>query len=184
MRLRLCEGRPAISERVVSVESDSETLGRAGCGREKASSRCEIGSFVGDYRFPYCIRAYADKLLYGEIKSCAGASALTRAVTTACGGPVMRPARMVATCMVSRSHTAGAIRTCCLAGPMHRAGYDGNRGTAQRSDPRREQNDDELDGEQSAHHGCQSTLRAKCPSGTPSRGESEIQCSARSPQTA
>jgi hypothetical protein len=40
---------------------------------------------------------------------------------------------------------------------MHRAGHDENRDTAQRRDPRREEDDGQIDGKEAAHHGCQST---------------------------
>jgi hypothetical protein len=62
MRLRFCEGRSAVSEHVISVESDSETLGRAGCEREKAGRRCGVGLPGSDYRIRHRDRDYLDKL--------------------------------------------------------------------------------------------------------------------------
>ena len=54
-------------------------------------------------------------------------------------------------------HCIRAAVTCRSSRAMHRAGHDGNRGTAQRRDPRREEDDGQIDGKEAAHHGCQST---------------------------
>ena len=78
-----------MSERVVSGESDLETLGRAGCEWEKAGTGREANSLVGDYCVRYWDRAYADERFCGKTESRAGASALTRAVATARGGSMM-----------------------------------------------------------------------------------------------
>ena len=51
-------------------------------------------------------------------------------------------------CVIVTGHAGGA---------MHRAGYHGPNCAAQRREPRREENDSQIDGEQSAHHRCQST---------------------------
>jgi hypothetical protein len=64
---------------------------------------------------------------------------------------------MFGTCVMLRVHTIELGMPGCFAGAMHRAGYKGGCRTAQRRDPRREQNDNQVDGEQSAHHGSQST---------------------------
>ena len=64
------------------------------------------------------------------------------------------------------SHGAGVIVTGPARGAMHRAGNDGHSCAAQRRDPRREENDGEIDGKEAAHHGGQiysDSLRAKCP---------------------
>ncbi len=48
-------------ERVVSVESDLETLGRTGCERKKAGRRGKIGSSLRDCRWRYCTRRFPHK---------------------------------------------------------------------------------------------------------------------------
>ncbi len=136
MRLRLCEERSAVSEREVSVESDSETLGRAGCERETARRGYNVWLFRSDDRIRYCARADRDKPSCRKTERCTRASTLTCAVTTACGGPVMRPARMFGACMMSLGDAVGAVMICCFAGAMHRAGHNGSCGAAQRCDPR------------------------------------------------
>ena len=55
------------------------------------------------------------------------------------------------------SHRVRLVMTCRSSWAMHRAGDDWNSGAAQRRNPRREENYGQVDGEQSAHHGCQST---------------------------
>ena len=54
-------------------------------------------------------------------------------------------------------HCIRAAATCSSSRAMHRAGHDENRGAAQRRDPRREEHDGQTDGNEAAHHGCQST---------------------------
>ena len=48
-----------ISGRLVSAESDQETLGRTGCIGEHSSNRSEIGSQANGRRFCDCARAFA-----------------------------------------------------------------------------------------------------------------------------
>ena len=78
-----------VSERVVSVESDSETLGRAGRQGEKAGSRPEVGLLGSGYRTRYCARECCDKVSCRKTEECTRAPTFTRAVATTCGGPVM-----------------------------------------------------------------------------------------------
>jgi len=61
--------------------------------------------------------------------------------------------------VVRASHGGCVIMTCRSTGPMHWAGHYRNRSAAQRRDPRRQKDDDQVYGEQSAHHGRQSTAR-------------------------
>lgn len=89
MRLGLCEERSAVSERVVSVESDLETLRRAGCEREKVGNRCKLWLLRSDYRIQYCTRDYRDKSSHRKTEGCTRVPTFTRAVTTACSGRVM-----------------------------------------------------------------------------------------------
>ncbi len=126
-----------MSERVISVESASETLGRSGCEREKAGNRCEAWLLRSERHIRSCIRGYRDKPSCRKTEGSTRASTLTCAVTAACGSPVMRTGRMFGVCLMLRDHATGFGMTCCLAGAVHRAGYNGSCGTAQRRDPRR-----------------------------------------------
>jgi hypothetical protein len=89
MHLRLWEVRSVVPERVLSVESDSETLGRTGRRRQKTDSSREVGSVVAEYRVSYCTPAHAYTLCYGKTERCARTSALARAVATARGSSMM-----------------------------------------------------------------------------------------------
>jgi hypothetical protein len=51
------------------------------------------------------------------------------------------------------SHCVWAVGICRSSGAMHRTWRDGNGCAAQRSYPRREENDGQVEGEQAAHHG-------------------------------
>lgn len=81
-----------MSERMVSVESDPETLGRAGRKGEKASGRADDGLLKRDCRSRRCGQDERYALTCRETERDARPSALTRAVATACGGPMMLPA--------------------------------------------------------------------------------------------
>lgn len=59
--------------------------------------------------------------------------------------------------LVMRAGNEACVMACRPSGAMHRARYDGIRRAAQRRDPRRKKNNGQIDGEQSAHHDCQST---------------------------
>lgn len=64
--------------------------------------------------------------------------------------------------VIPRSHMRGVPVRCRFIGAMHRARNSRCCRAAQRRDPRREKNDDEVDGENAAIHGWQSTHRASC----------------------
>ena len=72
-----------MSERVVSVGSDLETLWRTGCEWEEAGNGAEGRSIVGGYRCRYFARNCPDKLLYRKIERGAGSPAFARAVAAA-----------------------------------------------------------------------------------------------------
>ena len=78
-----------MAERVVSGESDPETLGRAGCWGEKEGSSPEAGLLRSGYPTRYYARECYDKVSCRETEGCTRAPAFTRAVATTCGGPVM-----------------------------------------------------------------------------------------------
>ena len=78
-----------MSERRVSVESDSETLGRAGCQGEKAGSSPKAGLLRSGYPARHYARDCYDKVSCRETEGCTRAPAFTRAVATTRGGPVM-----------------------------------------------------------------------------------------------
>lgn len=81
---------------------------------------------------------------------------------------------MLNTLVMPENHGACTIVTG-RAGAMHWTGYNRHSCATQRRDPRREENDGQTEGEQSAHHGCQiyrEQLTAICQSETPSRRES------------
>ena len=111
MCLRLLEVRSLVPERVLSVESDSETLGRASRKREKTSGRGEIGSVVAEYRFPYLASAYGYALRCGKAERCARASALARAFAPARGRSVMRTTPMLRALMLRAGHRVGVVMT-------------------------------------------------------------------------
>ena len=54
--------------------------------------------------------------------------------------------------LMPRGHAIGVGMTCCCAGAVHGAGYNASCSTAQRRDPRRQQNDEQFGGEKSTHH--------------------------------
>jgi hypothetical protein len=136
MRLGLCEGRSAVSERVVSVESDPETLGRAGREGEQASGSTEDVLLRCDYRVRRRTQGGRYPLTYREAEGYARSSTFTRAVATASRSPVMRMARMFGARPMLRGHAVGVGMTCCSPGAMHRTGYDGSCCASQRRDPR------------------------------------------------
>ncbi len=141
-----------MSERVVSVESDLETLWRTSCEGEKTGGRCKIRLFRSDDDIRNCARPYRDQVSCRKTERCTGASTLARAVTTARGSPVMRTARTLSACMMSGDHAVVAVMACCLAGAMHGTGHNWSCCAAQRRNPRRQQNHDQRYGDQSAHH--------------------------------
>ena len=63
---------------------------------------------------------------------------------------------MLGALVMRGAHCIRAAATCRSRRAMHRAGHEGNRGAAQRRDPRREEDDGQIDGKEAAHHGCQS----------------------------
>ena len=176
--------RSAVAERTVSVGSDSETLGRTGCQREKAARRCEFRLLGNDYRMRHCDQGCRDKLSIGETEGCTRPSTLTRAVAATRGGPVMRTTRMFGACMMLRHHTTGIGVTRRFSRAMHRTGYNWSRRATQRRKPGGQQNDDQVKGEKAAGHNRQFMLKAKCLSGPLSQGESTNRRSARLPQIA
>ena len=78
-----------MSERVVSVESDPETLGRAGREGEKARNGGETKPPMGDYYIRYYARDCRYKLSCRKIEGGPRPPAFSRAVTTTCSCPVM-----------------------------------------------------------------------------------------------
>ena len=111
MCLRFWEVRSAVLERVLSVESDSETLGRASRKREKTSGRGEIGSIVAEYRFRYFAGVYGYALRCGKTERCARASTLASAIATARGGSVMRTTPMLCALTLRAGHRVGVVMT-------------------------------------------------------------------------
>lgn len=168
---------------VAGVELDLETLRGTGCEGQEKSRRDMLGPVNTNYGW-YCTSSNSKNARCEKTERRAGTSALTLAATTAdkpfvigatratflLGAVVVRIGYRVTVLMVRRS-----------TNPVHRAWRDVKRGAAQRRDPGREKKDGQSNGERSAHHGCESTLRSKCPSGTPSREGSEIQNSVRWP---
>ena len=73
----------------------------------------------------------------------------------------MRAGLVFGALVMRACHGVCTIRTCHSARAMHRTRYNGHRDAAQRRDPRRKKNDGQIDGEESAHHGCESTAIAQ-----------------------
>src|ERR1700716_1919544 len=107
MRFGLCQGHSAAAQRAVSVESDPETLGRAGREGEKASGRNEDQLLRCYCRFRRWAQGERYALAFREGEGYARPSTLARAVATARGGPVMRAARMFGGRSVLRGHAIG-----------------------------------------------------------------------------
>jgi hypothetical protein len=170
----------------ISVGSGLETLRGAGRGGEETDRSVGTATHGGDHHFRRQVSGCRNEPARLKAERRAGTSTLTGAVTTARRGSVMLAMVIVARVM-SRGHMSGVPVSCRFTGAMHRAGHNGRCHAAQRRDPRREKNDDEVDGEKAAHHGWQSTrvrscsgqgvrghgpadfgtraLRTKCPSG-------------------
>ncbi len=64
--------------------------------------------------------------------------------------------------VIPRAHMLGVPVRCRFTGAMHRARNSRLCGAAQRRDPRREKNDDEIGGEKAANHGWQSKQCGLC----------------------
>jgi hypothetical protein len=144
-------------ERVVSVESGSETLGRAGCRREKTSGGREFETVVGECHGRQSASAYAHRLCYRKAERCSRAPALAHAVATPGGGSMRGLAVVLDTFVMFGGHRAGVIVTGRAGGAMHRTGDNRHSRAGQRRYPRREENDGQIDGKEAAHHGCEST---------------------------
>jgi hypothetical protein len=149
-----------VSEHDVNLESDPETPGRAGREGEKTSGRTEDQLLPCDRRFRPRVQRDRYAVCRREVECYARPATLTRAVATVRGGPVMWMTRMFRVRLVVRSHAAGVSMTGCFSVAMHRTGYDGSCCATERRHPRREQDDNELGGKQSAHHAV--NLQAKC----------------------
>ena len=139
-----------MSERVVSVRSDLETLWRPGCEGEEAGNGAKGALIIGGYRCRCFARNCPDKLLYRKIERGAGSAAFARTVAAAQRGSMIRAAVMLSALMMRASCETRVIMTCRRARAMHRARYNGSCRPAQRRDPRRKKNEDQVDGQQAA----------------------------------
>jgi hypothetical protein len=152
MRLGLCEGRSAVAERAVSVESDPETLGRAGCERETTGTIRKVGLLRSDCRIRFCTRGCSYKLSSRKTEGCTRPPTFTRAVTPARSGALMWAALMFRTHVLPGGHPVRMPMTLGCDTVMHGAGDGGNCIPAQRRHPGREKSDENLNGEKATHH--------------------------------